>query len=141
MPTLSLWPAASVDGRCAWPLMSNGEQMRPSAWLDKNRSVEQMVWAPDKPSMLIEDACMRDAGWIDHEGARVFNLYAPPLIHAGDPAQAGPWLEHIERIYPDDHEHIVCWLAHRVQHPGVKCNHALVLGGAPGIGKDTLLAP
>jgi hypothetical protein len=38
-------------------------------------------------------------------------------------------------------EHIIRWLAHRVQHPEEKINHALVLGGAQGIGKDTLLEP
>jgi hypothetical protein len=32
-------------------------------------------------------------------------------------------------------------LAQRVQHPEDKINHALVLGGAQGIGKDTLLEP
>ena len=32
-------------------------------------------------------------------------------------------------------------LAHRVQRPQEKINHALFLGGSPGIGKDTLLAP
>ena len=57
----------------------------------------------------------------------------------GDPQAAGPWLNHLRRIYPDDFEHIVRWLAHRVQHPDQKLNHALVLGGAQGIGKDTLL--
>jgi hypothetical protein len=35
----------------------------------------------------------------------------------------------------------VKWLAQRVQHPEQKINHALVLGGAQGIGKDTLLEP
>ena len=33
------------------------------------------------------------------------------------------------------------WLAHRVQRPHEKINHALVLGGEQGIGKDTLLEP
>ncbi len=33
------------------------------------------------------------------------------------------------------------WLAHRVQHPGEKVNHALVLGGAQGIGKDSFFEP
>jgi hypothetical protein len=33
------------------------------------------------------------------------------------------------------------WLAHRVQRPDDKINHALVLGGAQGIGKDTSLEP
>jgi hypothetical protein len=53
----------------------------------------------------------------------------------------GPWIEHIKKIYPDDAAHIICWLAHRVQRPGDKINHALLLGGNQGIGKDTLLAP
>ena len=33
------------------------------------------------------------------------------------------------------------WLAHRVQRPEEKINHALVLGGSQGIGKDTALEP
>ena len=37
--------------------------------------------------------------------------------------------------------HIVRWCAHRVQRPHEKINHALVLGGKQGIGKDTLLEP
>jgi len=32
-------------------------------------------------------------------------------------------------------------LEHRVQHPGEKINHALVLGGDQGIGKDSMLEP
>jgi hypothetical protein len=59
----------------------------------------------------------------------------------GDSQLATPWLEHIERIYPNEAAHIVRWLAQRVQRPQEKINHALVLGGAQGIGKDTLLEP
>lgn len=36
---------------------------------------------------------------------------------------------------------LIRWLAHRVQRPHEKPNHALVLGGSHGIGKDTLLEP
>jgi hypothetical protein len=71
----------------------------------------------------------------------VFNLYRPPDRPRGDALQAEPWLDHVHRIYPADAEHIISWLAHRVQRPGDKCNHALVLGGLQGIGKDTLLEP
>ena len=42
---------------------------------------------------------------------------------------------------PDEAEHIIDWLAHRVQRPHEKINHALVLGGEQGIGKDTMLEP
>lgn len=47
----------------------------------------------------------------------------------------------MHRVFGDDAEHILNWLAHRVQHPADKINHALVLGGAQGIGKDTALEP
>jgi hypothetical protein len=53
----------------------------------------------------------------------------------------GPWLDHVRCVYPDDADHIVKWLAHRVQRPGQKRNHALVLGGKQSIGKDTILEP
>ena len=73
-------------------------------------------------------------------GMPVFNLYRPPVIEprAGD---AGPWLRHVERLYGNDADHIIRWCAHRVQRPDEKINHALVLGGKQGIGKDTLLEP
>jgi len=61
--------------------------------------------------------------------------------------EAKPWtprpklLEHVHRIYPNDAEHIIPWLTHRAQRPAEKINHALVLGGKQGTGKDTLLEP
>jgi hypothetical protein len=48
---------------------------------------------------------------------------------------------HLQRIYPDDAQHISRWLARRVQRPAEKINHVLLLGGPQGIGKDTLLEP
>jgi hypothetical protein len=62
------------------------------------------------------------------------------LTH-GNPDKAEPWLEHVSKVYPGDAEHITRWLAQRVQTPQHKINHALVLGGRHGIGKDTLLEP
>jgi hypothetical protein len=71
---------------------------------------------------------------------RIFNLYRPPVLvpRAGD---VEPWLALIEKVFPDQAEHIVLWLAQRVQRPWEKINHALVLGRKPGIGKDTILEP
>jgi Family of unknown function (DUF5906) len=55
---------------------------------------------------------------------------------------ANLWLSHIDRLYGAEHAaHIVRWCANRVQKPAEKINHALVLGGKQGIGKDTLLEP
>jgi len=47
----------------------------------------------------------------------------------------------VNKVFSDDATHIITWLAHRVQQPADKINHALVLGGGQGIGKDTLLEP
>ena len=140
----SLWPASSVNARIS-PIHQTdalGNEFREKAtdWLSKQRSVEQMTWAPGFP-LIIKDKLISKGGWIDKPGCRTFNQYQPPTIKPGDPEKAGPWIDHIKRIYPDDMDHILNWLAFRVQKPGVKVNHALVLGGAQGIGKDTILEP
>jgi hypothetical protein len=44
-------------------------------------------------------------------------------------------------VYPQSADHIIRWLASKVQRPQIKLNHALVLGGDQGIGKDTILGP
>jgi hypothetical protein len=99
-----------------------------------------MTWAPGYP-MLVSDRLISDGGWIERPGCRCFNLYREPCIVPGDSTQAGPWLDHVSLIYGSDANHIIKWLAHRVQRPHEKINHALVLGGPQGIGKDTLLEP
>jgi hypothetical protein len=141
-----LWPASSVNAKLpAVEIGTDPKTGKPiaisaSAWLDQNRSVEQMTWVPGEP-MLITNRLISEGGWIEHTGCTVFNLYRGPTIEPGDPNRAQPWIDHIDRIYPDDCGHIIRWLAHRVQRPGDKINHALVLGGAQGVGKDTLLEP
>jgi hypothetical protein len=134
-PTREMWPASSINARI--PPVNN---MRPSLWLDQNKAVEQMTWAPGFP-MLIRNRLVSHGGWIERDGVTCFNLYLPPTIEPGDAAKAEPWLEHVHRVFPDEADQIIQWLAHRVQCPHEKVNHALVLGGQQGIGKDTLLEP
>lgn len=151
-PVGDLWPASSVNSRI--PLIKlvgsdgkpvknkRGEEVMQSAaaWLDVNRSVEQMTWAPGLPT-LIRDKLVSDGGWTAKDGATCFNLYRPPTIKHGNKSAAGPWIDHVKKVFPDDAEHLIRWFAHRVQRPGEKINHAIVLGGAQGIGKDTLIEP
>jgi hypothetical protein len=151
-PSREPWPGASINARIlpipqvdddGQPVLDgNGEQIKQSAsaWLDQNKPVEQMTWAPGLP-MIIRDRLVSAGGWIERRGVSCLNLYRPPEIERGNPDKAGVWLDHIERIYPDDMDHAVKWCAHRVQRPEEKINHALVLGGLQGIGKDTLLEP
>lgn len=152
MPSGEMWPATSVNSRIPpIPLFDKkgnpvldkkGEQVEQAAnqWLDQNRPVEQVTWAPGDPQ-VVRDRLISDGGWIDREGCNVFNLYRPPVSLPGDPAKAGKWIEHVREVYPDDADHIIAWLAHRAQHPQDKINHAIVMGGAQGIGKDTILEP
>ena len=133
-PTGEEWPAASVDARIP---MKNPKASR---WLDQNRPVEQKTWAPGQ-SKIMSNKLLTDGGLIARTGCNTFNLYRPPAKCEGDPDLVGPWLGHVQFVYPDEWEHIVCWLAHRVQRPDEKINHALVLGGSQGVGKDTILEP
>jgi hypothetical protein len=138
-PSREMWPASSVNARIP-PVQVGDKTLSASAWLDKNRPVEQMTWAPGEP-MLIRDRLIADGGWIERRGISCFNLYRPPTIKLGDARLASPWLDHTRYVFEDDANHITMWLAHRVQRPQEKINHALVLGGEQGIGKDTILEP
>jgi hypothetical protein len=151
-PCRETWPASAVNARLPRvPVLTKSGQpkrdkngkpitMAPNTWLDRNRPVEQMTWCPGLP-MLIKDRLVVLGGWIERKDVTCFNLYRPPLVMPGDAEKAGPWLDHVHKIYSDDAKHSIMWLAHRVQRPGQKINHGLVMGGAQGIGKDTILAP
>jgi len=54
-----------------------------------------------------------------------------------------PWLDHVHRMIPTDfeREHFLNVLAYKFQNPNRKINHAILIGGYPGSGKDTMLAP
>jgi Bifunctional DNA primase/polymerase, N-terminal len=146
------WPASSINGRfppvplvdaAGNPVLNaKGKQQEicASQWLDQNLPVEQMTWAPGEPT-LIADRLVSHGGWIRQRGVTCLNLYMPPIVVLGDAAQATIWIEHVYRVFPNDGEHIILWLAHRVQRPAEKINHALVLGGLQGIGKDSMLEP
>ncbi|MGC1864394.1 MAG: DUF5906 domain-containing protein [Methylocystis sp.] len=153
LPTMTAWPAASVNSRLPWvPIVDEHGQPvldgkgkpkkeKPNIFLDKEQPVEQIIWTPDEP-MLVEDRYLKDgSGWVEHEGGRCLNFYMPPTIKHGDPRKAGPWLKLVRKLYHGGAKRIVKYMASKVQNPGKKINHALFLGGAPGIGKDSLLQP
>jgi hypothetical protein len=139
VPTREMWPAASVNARIE-PIKVNGKKASVTEWLDATRAVDQMIWAPGKP-LIIANQLIDSGGWIDRPDCNCFNLYRPARFRAGTTDAVDLWLDHVCNVYPDNYEHIIRWLAHRGQRPGEKINHALVLGGAQGIGKDTILEP
>lgn len=139
--TRDLWPASTVNARIPRVPNQDGQgTTKASLWLDQNRSVEQITWSPGHPE-LIADWIMAEGGWVPAPGRRVFNLYRPPTPPKnGDPGKAGPWIDHGVRLFGDDFRHLVDWFAHRVQRPQEKTNHALVMIGPQGTGKDSLIA-
>lgn len=152
MPDGSMWPAVNVNARVppvqlfnpdgSPKLDANGDPVfvGASKWLRHNRPVEAMTWIPGLPQ-LIPHRLASEGGWIERQDTTTFNLYKPPRIKLGDARKAGPWINHVRKVFPPDADHIMDWLGHRVQFPGEKTNHGLVLGGAPETGKDTLLEP
>jgi Bifunctional DNA primase/polymerase, N-terminal/Primase C terminal 2 (PriCT-2) len=102
LPTREPWPASSVDSQLppVPKLDKNGKAVlgknsRPirtpaHTWLDTDRPVQQMTWAPGLPEM-IRDKLVADGGWIDRPGATCLNLYRPPTIKRGNAAEAKPW--------------------------------------------------
>jgi hypothetical protein len=152
VPTREPWPAASVnarikpeplvdpDGKPTLDDKGKPKFLAANTWLDQHRPVEQITWAPGEP-LLIKDRIIAEGGWIERHGCSVLNLYRAPTIVPGNAAKAKPWLDHMHRIYPNEADNILDWFAQRVQAPHIKINHALVLGGAQGIGKDTAIEP
>ncbi|MGJ4996215.1 DUF5906 domain-containing protein [Bradyrhizobium sp. HKCCYLS3077] len=140
--TGELFSASSIDkhiGRVKDAMRTEGPGTLATTWLSQHRFVKSMGWAPGEPK-IIEDKVLTIDGWIRSPGDKTFNRYVPPHI-AHVEGDVSKWLDHIRAIYPGEAAHIVQWLAHRVQRPGDKVNHALVLIGSQGIGKDTILKP
>lgn len=99
--------------------------------------VHSYTWAPGYPERFTLDEM--DPTHVGGEQVWLYNQYRAPRA----PTAAGDvslWLNLVRRLFPDDADHIVRYFAHAVQFPGIKCNHALVLGsGVHGTGKDTIL--
>jgi hypothetical protein len=154
MPCREPWVPRSINAILPkMPVLDqNGQPLRDPAtgrlisisattWLSRNRRVVQMTWAPGEP-VEIKGRLVVDGGWIERQDVTCLNLYRPPRVQLGDANAADLWLDHVHKLFePADATHIIRWLAQRVQRPEIKINHALVLGGAPGVGKDSLLEP
>jgi hypothetical protein len=111
--------------------------------VENDQFVEGSTWWPGRPQ-LIRDWFIDANGFRVAEGRRIYNQYTPPPEHPhGVPDRATPWVEHVKRLWPepDEHEYFFDYCAHMVQRPHEKCNAAIVLSGAQGIGKDAALWP
>ena len=107
-----------------------------SVCFDENRQakgariLKGVTYAAGEPILCPRDGLIYGNRWVD----------ARPVSVPGD---VGPWLAHVERMVPEkaEREHVLDVMAFKVQHPEVKINHAILHGGVPGSGKDTMWSP
>jgi hypothetical protein len=142
--TGAFWKVASVDAKVAPVVVGvkddgSDKTIKATAWMRAHRYVTELSWLPGR-ERIVADCSVGVMGLERRLLHSVFNLYqAPPVVAVVGEVNAEPWCDLVRRLWPDEANEIFDWFGHRVQRPGEKCNHALVLGGAPGIGKDTVL--
>jgi Family of unknown function (DUF5906) len=135
------WTSTAVNSRVMPVKIGGGKKpLAANVWLDRNDAVEQRTWAPGEPQ-IIKDKLVAEGGFFPKPRAHVFNLYKPPQIITATSTDIRFWRDHLHALWPDEADHIERWQAHRVQRPGEKINHALLLGGEQGVGKDAVIAP
>jgi len=114
----------------------NGSKIEASTCFDENRTAEGahalvgITYAAGEPKIVEREGFTYGNRWRD----------ARP---AGIPGDVTRWLAHVARMIPNDfeREHVLNALAFKVQNPNHKINHAVLIGGHPGSGKDTMMAP
>jgi hypothetical protein len=114
----------------------NGRRIEASICFDENRQsmgakvLEGITFAAGESALVARE------GWV--YGNRWRNARPQPV-----PGDVSPWLAHAERMIPDpiEREHVFNVMAHKIQFPAIKINHAVLHAGKPGSGKDTLWAP
>lgn len=99
------------------------------------RMVDKLTYSPGQPQFCREKSFDGDAVL---DCLNVFN-------GSGIDAEEGdvtPWTDLVADVFDHDPaaiNHVVSFFAYAVQHPGERINHALVIQGEQGIGKDSIV--
>lgn len=97
--------------------------------------VDRLTYSPGEPLFCREQAA--DSVVIQD----CLNLYTAPDIAPGE-GNIDLFLEIVAHVFDHDAmavSHVLQFFAYAVQNPGARINHALVIQGAQGIGKDTII--
>lgn len=137
-PTGSYWVAEAVNFACS-PVNEKGDLKQPATWLRQNMLATSITSDPALDGDYIKGTDCRDGMLVEQSGSAVFNTYRGPVIELGDPRLAGPFLDHVKRVFPKegDAEQFLNYMAHRAQKPWEKPRFALLIAGDQGVGKDT----
>ena len=67
----------------------------------------------------------------------------PAGVAFADEEEIAEWMVHVEQLVPNkkEREHVLDWMAYKVQRPAGKVNHAILHYGASGCGKSLMWAP
>lgn len=97
--------------------------------------VDQITYFPGNDKVCTEHST--DTG----ETMLCYNLYTPPKVREESSDAAKPFIEHVRELAGDEtvFRHMMDWMAHNVQFPGVKIMYALLIQGKQGTGKSALL--
>jgi hypothetical protein len=105
-------------------------EARRNALQQAHKKVDKLDYAPNKPRIFTEKNTMYGNTW--YKGDEM----------EGAPGDISVWFEHFDTLgWTNYRDHIIKFMAYTLQKPEKKINHALVLGGREGIGKDFLLYP
>ena len=107
-----------------------------SVWFDQHRQavggkiLAGIAYASGESELVIKDGLVYGNKWID----------ARPPVKAGD---ITPWMAHCRHLIPDEKElnHLLDMFVFKLQFPTAKINHAALVAGRVGVGKDTMMAP
>ncbi len=100
------------------------------------RIVDKLTYAPGQPRFCKEKSFDSDATM------DCLNVFAPSGIEPEE-GDVSPFLQLVEDVFDKDEaaiNHVLSFFAYMVQNPGARINHALVIQGEQGIGKDSIVA-
>lgn len=137
-PTFSYWIEPAVNAAVS-PINTDGKLTKASDWLKTNQLATSLTSDPMIEEDYIKGYDCRNGEIIMSDGAALFNSYRKPTIELGDAKLAGPFVDHVRKIFnkANDADQFIDYMAHRVQKPWEKPRFALLIAGGQGVGKDT----
>lgn len=127
-----------IDTRSVHPGTGKGKlKVRASIAFDENRQ------AKGAHALVGITYCAGESVLVSRDGLVYGNRWKDARPPKGAPGNVKPWLDHVERLIPEDFErqHVLDVMAYKLQHPEGKINHAVLHAGVQGCGKDTMWAP
>jgi len=99
------------------------------------RIVDKITYAPGQPRFCMEKSFENEAM------LECLNVYSDPCVEPCD-GDVSPFIDLVKKFCDNDeraYTHVLQFFAYALQNPGARINHALVLQGEQGIGKDTIV--